>query len=312
MAGPIIKVASKSFSTHPVLRSELLASFPGGIFNENGQRFSGKALIEFFHDAHGVVVGLEAITDDLLAACPKLKIISKYGVGLDQVDQEACKYREVHVAWTGGVNRRGVAEMTLCYMIGLSRNIFFSARGLRASNDWSKLGGTDLSGQIVGIIGAGHIGKEVISLLKPFGCKILANDILDQSNYYLEMGVTETDKEEIYACADIVSLHMPLDLTTRRLIDADVFAKMKDTAYLVNVARGGIVDQQALKQALKNKQIAGAAVDVFEVEPSDDQAFLTLPNLYCTPHTGGSSADSILAMGRSSIGHLINYFNVLK
>lgn len=308
MAGPIIKVTTKSFSVHPDLRAELLAEFPGAIFNDNGREYGEKALIEYFQDADGVVVGLESITDNLLAACPKLKIISKYGVGLDNVDQKACKSRQVHLGWTGGVNRRGVAEMVLCYMIGLSRHIFFSARDLRDSNVWSKLGGSDLSGQIIGVIGVGHVGKEVIRLLKSFSCKILVNDILEQSSYYWKEGVVETCKEEIYTTADIISIHVPLDISTRQLFNAEVFAKMKDTAYLINVARGGIVDQEALKQALKKGQIAGAAVDVFEVEPSDDQDFLTLPNLYCTPHTGGSSAESILAMGRSAIAHLINYF----
>ena len=93
------------------------------------------------------------------------------------------------------------------------------------------------------------------------------------------------------------------------MIDVEVLSKMKETAYLINVARGGIVDQNALKIALRERKIAAAAVDVFEVEPCDDQDFLNLPNLYCTPHTGGSSAESILAMGRSAIGHLVNYFH---
>ncbi len=309
MAGPVIKVTSKSFSSHPVLREELLATFPDAIFNDQGRGYSEAELIDYFDGAEGAIVGLEPITDHVLAARPNLKIVSKYGVGLDNVDQDACANRQVHVGWTGGVNRRGVAEMALCYMIGLSRHIFFSARGLREDQDWAKFGGADLSGRTVGIIGVGHIGKEVISLLRPFGCEILVNDILDQTDYYKQAGVTEAGKEEIYANADIVSVHTPLDNTTRNMIDAGAFQTMKDDAYFINVARGGIVVQAALKSALMAGQISGAAIDVFEVEPSDDEEFLTLPNLYCTPHTGGSSAESILAMGRSSISHLVNYFN---
>ena len=118
------------------------------------------------------MVGLEPITDRVLADCPDLKIVSKYGVGLDNIDQAACIDRQVHIGWTGGVNRRGVAEMALCYMIGLSRKYYFCAR-LRDRQDWTKAGGADLSGRTVGLIGVGHIGKEVIGLLQPFGCKIL-------------------------------------------------------------------------------------------------------------------------------------------
>ena len=166
-----------------------------------------------------------------------------------------------------------------------------------------------MSGKIVGIIGAGYIGKEVIRMLQPFDCKIVVNDILDQSDYYRSAGVTECSKENIYTSADIISIHTTLEKSTRHMIDVEVLSKMKETAYLINVARGGIVDQNALKIALRERQIAAAAVDVFEVEPCDDQDFLNLPNLYCTPHTGGSSAESIVAMGRSAISHLVNYFH---
>jgi len=308
MTAPVIKVTSKSFSAHPVLREELLASFPNAVFNDHGRGYSEEELIDYFDGADGVIVGLEPITDQVLSSRPNLKIVSKYGVGLDNVDQDACASRQVRVGWTSGVNRRGVAEMTLCYMIGLSRNIFFAARGLREDQDWSKLGGSDLSGRTVGIVGVGHIGKEVISLLKPFGCDILVNDVVDQADYYKQAGVSEVDKEELYVKSDIISVHTPLDNVTRSMINGDVFRTMGEDTFFINVARGGIVDQAALKSALMERVIAGAAIDVFEVEPSDDEEFLTLPNLYCTPHTGGSSAESILAMGRSSISHLVDFF----
>jgi len=291
-----------------VLREEITKAFPKTVFNEKRLLYDENKLIEYFRDADGVVVGLEPITDDILLACPSLKIISKYGVGLDNLDLDACKRRKIKVGWTGGLNKRGVAEMTLCFMIGLSRNILFSERGLRQASDWSKIGGCDLSGQTIGIIGVGNIGKEVIKLLQPLGCKILVNDIYDQSKYYHAAGVQETSKEMIFNAADIISVHTTLDDSTRQMINADTFAKMKKRSYLINVARGGIVDQQALKTALIEEKIAGAAIDVFDVEPSSDQEFLTLPNIYCTPHIAGSSEESVLAMGRSAIGHLVDYF----
>ena len=113
MPGPVIKVISKSFSSNPVLREELRAAFPGAVFNDQGRGYTEEEVIAYFDGADGVVVGLEPITDRVLADCPDLKIVSKYGVGLDNIDQAACIDRQVHIGWTGGVNRRGVAEMAL-------------------------------------------------------------------------------------------------------------------------------------------------------------------------------------------------------
>ena len=303
-----IKVSSKSFSKHSILRDALLSEFPNAEFNEAGLEFTEDSFAEFVGNAEGVVVGLEPISDPVLANCPDLKIAAKYGVGLDNVDPAAADKHNVKIGWTGGVNRRCVAEMALFFMIGFSRHILFSARNLVAHNDWNKNGGFDLSGRTVGIIGVGFIGKDLVQLLKPFGCKILVNDIIDQSDYYQANDLIECSKEQIYAEADIITVHTPLDDTTRGLFNADVFSQMKDSSYFINCARGGLVVQEDLKQALIKGVIAGAAIDVFESEPSEDREFIELPNLISTPHTGVSSNEAILAMGRSAIGHLVDYF----
>ena len=156
----------------------------------------------------------------------------------------------------------------------------------------------------------GYVGKELIGLLRGFGCKILVNDIIEQKEYYKENELVETDKEEIFKTADIISVHTPLDSSTEKMFTESVFSLMKQSAFLINVARGGIVDQLALKTALMENNIAGAAIDVYEIEPCNDFELLKLPNLYCTPHTGGSSEQSMLAMGRSAINHLKKYFEL--
>ena len=303
-----IKVSSKSFSKHPILRKELLSAFPKAEFNDGLEEFTSDSLVKYIDDSSGIVVGLEPIIGSVLSRCPNLELVSKFGVGLDNIDQAATTKYNVKIGWTGGVNRRSVAEMTLCFMIGLTRHILFSSRNLVKLNDWSKNGGVDLSNQIVGIIGVGYIGKDLVALLKPFGCKILVNDIIDQSEYYQANGLIESSKEEIYAQADIVTVHTPLDETTRGFCNADTFRQMKETGYFINCARGGLVVQVDLKQALLDGAIAGAAIDVFESEPSDDSELINLPNLICTPHTGGSSDQAILAMGRSAIKHLVGHF----
>jgi phosphoglycerate dehydrogenase-like enzyme len=308
MAAPRIKCISRSFSAHPILRRELLQLFPDAILNDQGLNYEGAALAEFLKDCDGAIVSLEPVDDALLAQLPELRMISKYGVGIDNLDTDAMKRRNVALGWTGGLNKRGVAEMTLGFMLGLCRNLFFAHRLLRENNDWTKRGGFQLTGRTIGIIGVGHVGKDLIELLKPFDCRILVNDVIDQSAYYDANGLIEASKDRIYADADIVTVHTPLDGMTRGMIDLNVFRKMKRTAYLINAARGPIVVQSDLKRALTEGLIAGAAIDVFEIEPCDDPKFMALPNLYCTPHTGGSADESILAMGRSAIAHLSDFF----
>jgi phosphoglycerate dehydrogenase-like enzyme len=303
-----IKVSSKSFSRHPVLRKELLAAFPYAEFNDKLEEFTADNFAAYIDDSEGIVVGLEPVIGSVLAKCPNLELISKFGVGLDNIDKVATDKHNVKIGWTGGVNRRSVSEMTLCFMIGLSRHILFSSRNLVGLDDWNKSGGYDLSNQIVGIIGVGYIGKDLVTLLKPFGCTILVNDIIDQADYYQANGLIASSKEEIYAQADIVTIHTPLDEITRGFCNADTFRQMKETGYFVNCARGGLVVQADLKQALLEGAIAGAAIDVFESEPSDDYELINLPNLICTPHIGGSSDEAVLAMGRSAIKHLVGHF----
>jgi phosphoglycerate dehydrogenase-like enzyme len=303
-----VKISSKSFSKHPVLREEILAAFPNAEFNEALVEFTADSFAEFVGDAKGVVVGLEPVVDVVLARCPNLEMAAKFGVGLDNIDQAAADKHNVKIGWTGGVNRRCVAEMALCFMVGLTRHIFFSAGNLLEHNDWTKIGGHDLSNQVVGIIGVGFIGKDLVQLLKPFGCEILVNDVIDQTDYYQANGLIECSKEEIYAEADIVTVHTPLDDATRGFCNADIFKQMKESSYFINCARGGLVVQADLKQALINGAIAGAAIDVFESEPSDDSELIKMPNLVCTPHTGGSSDEAVLAMGRSAISHLVDHF----
>ncbi len=307
MAGPVVKVTSPSFSQSPALRAETLALFPDAVFNEDGLRLAGADLIAFLDGADGAVIGLESVDAALLEACPRLRIVAKYGVGLDTIDLGACRQRGVTVGWTCGVNRQSVAELVLCFMLGLCRNVFRVSAQLR-DGVWDKNGGRQLSGRTVGVVGLGNIGREVAALARAFGCRVLANDILDISEYCRDHGITAVDKETLYAESDIVSLHVPLTADTRHLVGERVLAAMKPSAFLVNTARGEIVDQAGLKRALQKGAIAGAALDVFETEPPGDPEFLNLPNLVATAHIGGNAAEAVLAMGRSAIGHLRAFF----
>ena len=302
-----IKVTSRSFSRHPVLKQELLDIFPNSVFNTDGPPTGLSNIVEFLNDADGIILGLEQMDRQVLQQLNNLKIIAKYGVGLDNLDVEAAEKFGIAVGWTGGVNKRSASEQALGFMLGLSRNLFFSSFSLK-DGKWEKEGGAFLTGKTVGIIGCGHIGTDLIYLLQPFNCRIMICDILDKRGVVDTFGVTQVSLDELLAEDDVVSLHVPLTELTQGMVNEEFLQKMKPTAYLINNSRGPVVNQQALKNALQEKKIAGAALDVFESEPPDDLEFLALPNLMVTPHIGGNANEAVLAMGRSAIRHLKEFF----
>jgi len=302
-----IRVSAVAFSTNTILVSELKKYFQDVIVNEKGVRIPENELVDFYKDAEGIIVGLEKITPEILDQLPNLKIIAKYGVGLDNIDIDACIKRNIKIGWSGGVNKRSVAEMALGFMLALSRNLYITSNQLKTGK-WNKNGGIQLTEKTVGIIGVGNIGKELIEILTPFNCNILVNDLIELDEY-TKTRTTQVEKDIIFNEADFISIHTPLNNETKNLINLDVLNKMKNTSFLINTSRGGIVNEKDLKIALTKGMIAGAALDVYEVEPPTDLELLHLPNLICTPHTGGNANEAVLAMGMSAIEHLIQYFN---
>ena len=236
-----------------------------------------------------------------------LIIVTNYGIGLDNLDLNAAEELGITVGWTGGVNKRSASEQVLGFMLGLSRNSFFSSFTLKQVN-WEKEGGRLLSGSCVGIVGCGHIGTDTVHLLQPFNCRVLICDLLDKSGVVDAYGVTQVSLEKLLAETDVVSLHVPLTELTHFMVNDEFLQQMKPSAHLINNSRGPVVNQQALKNALQQKIIAGAALDVYELEPPEDLEFLSLPNLMVTPHIGGNANEAVLAMGRSAIQHLKEFF----
>jgi D-3-phosphoglycerate dehydrogenase len=307
MNEPVIKAAPNAFCRDDILRSELLARFPNAVFNDSGQRLAGPTLIDFLKDADGAVIGLEEINDDILAACPNLKIVAKFGVGLNNLDQDAMTNHGVRLGWTSGVNRRSVSEMTLGFMLGLTHNLYISDRQMRAGT-WHRDGGRQLSQCTVGIVGFGNIGRDLAALLKPLGCRMLINDVLPLSDDIREAGGESVDFDTLIRESDIVTVHTPLTKQTRGMICKPVLKAMKEDAIFINTARGEIVVEEDLKTALKEGWIGAAAMDVYNVEPVTDRELLDLPNTAFTPHIGGNTREAVLAMGQSAISHLQDYF----
>mgnify|MGYP000896374390 FL=1 len=302
-----VVVTPPAFCKSEYLKSKLSSLFPNTVYSQKNNYLSESELIGFLKNADAAIIGRDSITKATLEALPQLKIISKYGVGLDNLDIFSIKEKGVELAVTAGTNKRSVAELTLSFMLGLCHRTFIGAERIKRG-EWIREGGHNLSGKTIGIIGCGNVGKEVVHLLKPFGCVILVCDIEDRSEFCRDQGVTESSMGSLIEESDIVTLHVPLTDLTRNMIDETVLRKMQANAYLINTSRGAVVNTSALHKALVSGEISGAALDVFCSEPPDDMAFLELPNLMVTPHIGGNSVEAVEAMGQAAIDNLVEFF----
>lgn len=298
-----VAVCSRSFSRNPVLREELLGRYQHVTFNDAGVSLSGAALVDFLQGHDKAITALETIDEQVLSALPRLKVIGKYGVGLDMIDLRALHRLGRRIGWTGGVNRRSVSELAIAFAIAMLRLVPAANREVLAGV-WCQHVGRDLSSRTVGIIGCGHVGKDLALLLGAFGCKVLAHDVLDLSDFCLKNSIENVGLEDLLGRSEVISLHVPLDDSTRGMLDASRLALLRPDAVLINLARGELVDEVVLKEMLKNGRLAAAAFDVFAAEPPSDTELLTLPNFLVTPHIGGSSYEAVLAMGRAAIDGL--------
>lgn len=244
-------------------------------------------LIERSKDADCVVLSNFKYGRDVISACPNLKMICVAFTGVDHVDIEYCRERGITVCNCAGYSTVAVADLVFGFAINLARNIAACDKAVRAGGTKAGLVGFELEGKKFGVVGTGAIGQRVIRLAKAFGCQVYA---YNRSPKEIE-GVTFVSLDELLETCDIVSLHVPLTPSTRGMIGKDQLARMKKNAILINTARGPVVDSQALADALKEGVIAGAAVDVFEMEPPvpEDHTLLHAPNLLATPHVAFAS-----------------------
>lgn len=295
-----IAVCSRSFSRNSILRNELLAKYSYVKFNDEGLQMNEDQLVDFLRGYDKAVIALEKITDTLLSQLPEIKVMSKYGVGLDMIDMHAMRRFGVKLGWKGGVNRRSVSELVIAFALTMLRHLPIAHKDV-LRGEWNQHIGGLLSGRTVGIIGCGHIGKDLIKLLQPWGCTLLAHDLLVDLEFNAAHSVQAVSLNDLLYRSDVISLHLPLDETTKNILSVEKLKLIKSEAILINTARGGLVDEQELKAMLESNRLAGAAFDVFNTEPPSDSKLLNLQNFYATPHIGGSAEESILAMGRSAI-----------
>ena len=300
-----VAVASRSFSKHPVLREALLSKYSRVTFNDDGLSLNGDSLVSFLKGHNKVITALERIDENVLSQLPELEVVGKYGVGLDMIDLHAMDQYGVKLGWTGGVNKRSVFELVISFSIALLHRTVFANAEVK-QGQWYQVKGRQLSDCTIGIVGCGHIGKDLVKLLANFNCQILVNDILSFPEFYKRNNVTPVALEDLLKQSDVVTLHLPYDETTKNIINGHNMKLLKKDAIIINLARGGLIDEVALKTILKEKKIAGAALDVFAIEPPEDNELLQLDNVLVTPHIGGSTEEAIVAMGMAAINGLDN------
>ena len=241
-----------------------------------------------------VVRSRTKITRELIQRAEKCKIIARVGVGLDNIDQDAAQEKNIRVinAVEGAMN--AVAELVVGLMLSLAREIPRADREVRNGN-WIKkeLMGTELRGKYLGIVGLGNIGKRLGRLAKSFNMNIIGFDVMPiDEEFSKEVGLMKADLGTLLASADYVSLHVPLLDSTKHMINAEKITTMKSTARIINTSRGGVIDEDALYDALKNGNLGGAALDVFEIEPATSNKLRELPNFISTPHIGAQTKEA--------------------
>lgn len=258
-------------------------------------------------DAHAVIAGTEPLSADLIGCAPGLGIIARTGVGYDNVDLRAAEGRGIKVCVTPGANRQSVAELTLGLLIDAARGIVAGDRSVR-SGGWTQTSGRELAGSTVGLIGLGTIGQAVAAMTLGIGMRVLAYDTEPDDAFVADHEIELCGLEDLLRRSDFVSIHVALSQSSRGMIDRAAFALMKKGAYLINTARGGIVDEIALADALSSGHLGGAALDVLAKEPLPaDHPLRSAPNVTITPHIAGATAEARMRSSQMAAGQVIDF-----
>ncbi|MAG14679.1 MAG: hydroxyacid dehydrogenase [Dehalococcoidales bacterium] len=261
-----------------------------------GKKLSEEEIIEKAREADALIVGVEKISELVIEASKNLKIIAKHGAGVDNIDVEATSGRGIAVINAAGANSDAVADLTIGLFLSLARSIPFADRSIREGS-WPRVVGTQFNEKILGIIGLGQIGKKVVKRASCFDIKILAFDIMKDKAFAQKWGINYLSLDELLTESDFVSIHIPLGPSTHRLIGEKELRLMKKGAFLVNISRGDIVDEEALYRALQEGVIGGAALDVFADEPLRESLLFRLDNVILTPHMGGYTYEALKETG---------------
>ena len=283
------------------LRQELETTVGEVIYNERGRRLASNELRELLPGCDGFIAGLDLVDGAALESADRLKVIARYGVGVDNIDLKTAAKKKIMVTNTPHANAVSVAELTVALLLSMARSIPEAAASVREGR-WPRLHGQVLAGKTIGLIGFGSVGREVAKRLQSWELTVLACDPFGDEDLARSLDVRLVDLQELIRKADFISVHVPLLSETRHLVNADILAQMKRGAYLINTARGEILDEHALLAALDSGQLAGAALDVFTDEPPTiDSPLRGHPRLIATPHCAAHTDGAADGMGWQSL-----------
>ncbi|MCX8188940.1 MAG: phosphoglycerate dehydrogenase [Nitrososphaeria archaeon] len=306
---PRICVISKSFGQYCKEALEILKSFSEVEIKSVKEQ---KEIIDVVKEFDGIIVGNEKINKEIINNAVRLKIIARHGVGIDNIDIDAATERGIVVTYTPQANSDSVAEYTIALILNIMRMIP-KLHNITVNGGWNRILGYELMGKTVGIIGFGGIGKRVAKKLGGFDVKILVYDPYVKEEDIKKFGATPAQLDELLKTSDIITLHVALTSETKHLITRDKLKLMKNTAYLINTSRGAVVDEKALYEALKERWIAGAALDVFEEEPINPRnPLLTLENVIVTPHNANFTLEALRRTDLMNAEDLRRFFNGQK
>ncbi|MFJ2401223.1 phosphoglycerate dehydrogenase [Streptomyces xanthochromogenes] len=260
----------------------------------------GVSLSDLVGSVDAIVAGTERFGREVFEAAPRLRVVGRTGVGYDNIDVAAATAHGVAVCPTPGVNRQSVAEHTMGLLLSLARGIAQNVASVRAGG-WDQFGGRELAGATLGVVGLGAIGRLVAHLAQAFGMRVVAHDPFIDREYAAEHGIGVLELPQLLAESDFVSLHLFLSPETHHLLDAKAFALMKPSAFVINTARGGIVDEEALADALASGRLAGAAMDTVQTEPlPPDSPLRSFDNVLVTAHIGAATVESRARSGMTA------------
>ena len=272
--------------------------------NDTGNIFTKEQMLKQIVDCDGVIVGVDPLDKDVIAAASKLKAIAKYGTGVDNIDLDAAKARSIKVSVTTGANSDAVADCAFGMMLAMARKLLTIDTECRKKN-WKKITTKDVSGATLGVVGMGAIGKLMIRRAQGFDMQVLAYDPFWDETFAKQYNVERVELDDIFRRSDFISLHVPLIPATREMVGEAQFKMMKNDAVLINCARGELIDENALLDALEQHEIGGAALDVFVKEPPEDPRWYTLDNILLGSHCAASTTGASLNMGRMATANLI-------
>jgi phosphoglycerate dehydrogenase-like enzyme len=294
-----VAITPRSFRTTPGPHLDLLRESGLEVrFPEQERPLSEDEMVELVRGCAGLVVGVDPVSRPVFEAGP-LRVVVKYGSGTDNIDLPAAQAIGAKVSSTPAANARSVAELALGLLLALARHIAIHDRLVR-DGSWERRSGIELAGKRLGVVGYGAVGREAARLAAAFGMEVVAHD-----PFVEEADVELVDLETLLASADAVTLHVALDESTRGLIDAKALARMRPEALLINTARGGIVDEAALAEALVSGRLAGAALDVFDDEPPAASPLLALENVVLSPHAGAATTETTRRAGFQAVRQLL-------